>query len=261
MDISTILVLGFTVFCTGLISGTFGMAGGMVLMIVLLHFMPLETAFFFHASTQLVSNGWRCFMWRKHIVWRALPWWAAGVLTGLALVISVHYIPSKTTVLFMLGTIPLIGLGLRRWVTLSILKPAHAYFCAICLSFVHLTGGVVGALLDLLFNNTPLTRHQIISTKAFTQTCSHTLRLVYFGALLPLLGVGKGWPEGLNPAVLPLMMIMTVAGTSAAALALRLFDDDTFKRNSRYIIACISVYCLARAFAALWAGSAAVSAP
>jgi hypothetical protein len=222
------------------------MAGGMILMAVLLQLMPVQAAFFFHASVQLVSNGWRCFLWRKHIVWKALPYWAAGVAAGVALVACFSYSPGKETVLIMIGAVPLIGLGLRRIMTLSIMNPVQAFFAAIGLTFVHLTGGVVGALLDLLYNNTKLTRHQIVATKAFTQSASHILRLVYFGALLPLLTGAAGWPKELNPAILPMMMALSVVGTSTATLILKRFDDDGFKRATRYIIAAVSVYCLTR---------------
>jgi uncharacterized membrane protein YfcA len=254
MGFSTILLLGAAVFSTSLISGTFGMAGGMILMVILLQTMPLQTAFFFHAAIQLVSNGWRCFLWRRHIVWRALPFWAAGVATGLVAVALVGYAPGKAAVLLTLGAVPLLGLAVRRVVHLTVLNPVHAYFAAICLTFVHLTGGTVGALLDLLYNNTPLTRHQIVATKAFTQTCSHMLRLVYFGALLPLVARGAEWPKGVDIAVVPAMMVLSIAGTTFAAQILKRFDDDGFKRATRYIIAAVSVYCLARGLYMLGAG-------
>ncbi len=50
---------------TAFLSGLFGMAGGMILIGVLLTMMPLPTAMVLHAITQMASNGWRAFLWRS----------------------------------------------------------------------------------------------------------------------------------------------------------------------------------------------------
>ena len=55
---------------TAFLSGLFGMAGGLILIGVLLAFMPLPTAMVLHAITQMASNGWRALLWRAHIRWR-----------------------------------------------------------------------------------------------------------------------------------------------------------------------------------------------
>ena len=55
---------------TAFLSGLFGMAGGLILIGVLLALMPLPTAMVLHAITQMASNGWRAFLWRAHIRWR-----------------------------------------------------------------------------------------------------------------------------------------------------------------------------------------------
>ena len=44
---------------TALLSGVFGMAGGLILIGVLLVVMPLPQAMVLHAVTQMASNGWR----------------------------------------------------------------------------------------------------------------------------------------------------------------------------------------------------------
>ena len=50
---------------TAFLSGIFGMAGGMILIGVLLTFMPLPTAMVLHAITQMASNGWQ--IGRAHV--------------------------------------------------------------------------------------------------------------------------------------------------------------------------------------------------
>src|SRR2546430_13078412 len=59
-----IAALGVLMVATAFLSGLFGMAGGMILIGVLLMLMPLPTAMVLHAITQMASNGWRAFLWR-----------------------------------------------------------------------------------------------------------------------------------------------------------------------------------------------------
>src|SRR2546429_6984347 len=65
-----IAALGLLMVATAFLSGLFGMAGGLILIGVLLTILPLPSAMVLHAITQMASNGWRAFLWRAHIRWR-----------------------------------------------------------------------------------------------------------------------------------------------------------------------------------------------
>ena len=58
-------VLAFSTLVTSFISGILGMAGGMILMGVLLALLPLPAAMMLHGISQFASNGGRAFMLRK----------------------------------------------------------------------------------------------------------------------------------------------------------------------------------------------------
>lgn len=246
MPITIIFAIAASVFITAAISGTFGMAGGMIMMVVLLQLLPLTAAIFLHAAIQLVSNGWRCWLWRKYIVWRALPVYGLGMMAGFSVVVWTKFIPDKAMVLIMIGIVPLLALAVQKTMTLTIHNRIHAFFAALLLTFVHMTGGVVGALLDLLFNNTDLTRKEIVATKAFTQGSSHLMRLTYFGALVPLLTGGNAWPDGITAEAMVLFLAMAIVGTTSAAFILHRLDDRLFKQLSRWLIIAVSLYCLGR---------------
>jgi hypothetical protein len=109
-----VVPIAASTFVTALISGTFGMAGGMILMAVLLQLLPLAVAQTLHAAVQLVSNGWRCWLWRKHIVWRVLPFYAFGAAFGFSLVVTLKFVPDKAAVLMMIGVVPLISMAVRK---------------------------------------------------------------------------------------------------------------------------------------------------
>lgn len=255
MPITVISLLSLAIFVTALLSGTFGMAGGMILMAILLAFLPVQTAMTLHAAIQLISNSWRCILWRKHIVWHVLPPYLAGMFAGVTLASTIHYVPDKAVSMIVLGSVPLFAIMVEKRVHLSILNKPQSFVAATCLTFVQMTAGVVGPLLDQLYNKTPFTRHQIISTKAFTQTSMHCVRLLYFGTLIPLFTGTSNWPQELSPLYMILFAVCSIAGTSAAALFLGKMSDVHFKKISRLIILAISVYCLSNGFYMLFSAS------
>ncbi len=248
-------LIAASVFITSVISGVFGMAGGLILMTVLLNLMSLQAAMAVHAGIQMVANGWRCFLWRGHIVWHVLPFYIAGMAAGLIAISFIKYVPDKAVALIVMGSLPLLAMLAGKTLTLSITNKTQTFCAAACLTFIQMTAGVVGPLLDLLYNNAPLTRQQIVSTKAFTQTAMHLVRLVYFGALVPLLTGTSQWPEGLKPEFMLLFMAASIAGTSAAAMLLHRLSDHGFKKASRGLIAVISLYCLGQGFYMIFTGN------
>jgi hypothetical protein len=57
MPIASLAVIGGTILISSFISGTFGMAGGMVLLGVLLVYFPVTTAMVLFSIIQLVANA------------------------------------------------------------------------------------------------------------------------------------------------------------------------------------------------------------
>ena len=75
---------------TSFISGILGMAGGMILMGILLATMSVGSAMIVHGVTQLASNGWRAILWRQFIDRRIV----VGYLIGLALAVALFALVS-----------------------------------------------------------------------------------------------------------------------------------------------------------------------
>ena len=78
-----IAALGLLMVGTAFLSGLFGMAGGLILIGVLLALMPLPTAMVLHAITPMASNGWRALLWRKHIRRRPVANYMVGAAIAL----------------------------------------------------------------------------------------------------------------------------------------------------------------------------------
>src|SRR3981189_3634481 len=104
-----IAALGLFMVATAFLSGLFGMAGGMILIGVLLALMPLPTAMVLHAITQMASNGWRAFLWRAHIRWRPVAVYLIGCALALGAWSITRYVPDKPMALLPPGGAPVLA--------------------------------------------------------------------------------------------------------------------------------------------------------
>jgi uncharacterized membrane protein YfcA len=221
---------------TSFLSGIFGMAGGMILMGLLLALMPLPAAMVLHAVTQMTSNGWRAWLWRAHIDWRIVGWFALGSLVAALVFAVIALVPAKGLALLILGLTPFVALALPPNLRLNVAKPPHAIAGgAVCMT-LQLLAGVSGPILDVFFVQTALDRRGIVSTKAAVQTLGHAVKLVYFGTALAILGEGE-----LSPYILVLAVLLAIVGTQSSRAVLDKMSDTQFRRWSRAIIMVLSV--------------------
>ena len=100
------ILLPLCVLATSAISGVLGMAGGMILMGVLVSILPVASAIIIHAAAQFVANASRAILHRRSIVWRAMRHYAAGAAAGTLLMSLFFFVPDKATVFLLLGILP-----------------------------------------------------------------------------------------------------------------------------------------------------------
>ena len=77
MTAASFAILGGTIIVSSFISGVFGMAGGMVLLGVLLVYFDVATGMLLFSIIQLTANGWRALHWRNYVLWVARIMWAS----------------------------------------------------------------------------------------------------------------------------------------------------------------------------------------
>src|ERR1700704_4761296 len=73
-------LLALSALVTSFTSGILGMAGGMILMGILLAALPLPAAMMLHGITQLASNAWRALLWRREVDWRVFRGYLYGAV-------------------------------------------------------------------------------------------------------------------------------------------------------------------------------------
>src|ERR1700724_2367946 len=106
MSLTTLAVIGATILVSSFISGTFGVAGGMVLLGVVLVYFPVTTAMVLFSIIQLVANAWRAGLWWRFVLWSIFAWYAVGGILAFALMRWIAYVPDKATVYILLGALP-----------------------------------------------------------------------------------------------------------------------------------------------------------
>ncbi|RYF43884.1 MAG: sulfite exporter TauE/SafE family protein [Comamonadaceae bacterium] len=232
-----ILALCLAVLATSFISGILGMAGGMILMGILLALMPVSAAMVVHGTTQFASNGWRALLWREHIDWRVFRGYAIGALLALAAFSALQIVLSRAMVLIVLGLTPFSVYLLPRKLQLNVDRRGHSGACGLVCMAVQLLAGVSGPLLDTFFLSSALDRKAVVATKAAVQTLSHASRIAFFGVVLAGGADAPGWP------VAALLMACAIAGTSISRRVLERMTDADFRSwTRRAVLTAGSVY-------------------
>lgn len=243
MSLISALFITVLAFITATLSGVFGMAGGLILMGGLALALPVSAAFVTHGLLQLVANGWRAVLHRRHVDWKIVGVYALGSITAGAIVSLIALTPSKAALYLFMGLLPALLWLPQSWIRLDAARPGQALLSGVVVTGVNLTAGVAGPLLDIFFVRTALTRHVIVATKAATQVFAHLAKIVVYGA--PLIGAhGRGLPPWW---VFALAVPLSMAGTAVGGLILERMSDVNFKRWTRLIVSAVGVVYLVQA--------------
>jgi uncharacterized protein len=244
MPLSTLALIAATVLVSSFLSGVFGMAGGMILLGVLLVYYDVSTAMVLFSIIQFAANGWRAVLWYRYVRWPIFFHYVAGGLVAFAALRVVAYVPDKATVYFLLGIMPFAVELLPRRAHPSIEWPGMPFVSGALTTVVQFMSGVGGVFLDLFFQKSTLDRKTTVATKAVTQTFSHVLRAAYFGSFGDLGNVMTWWTLG--------AMVLAVATTSVTPYVIERMTDHGFRQWTRVVIYAICSVYLVRAGMLLW---------
>lgn len=220
---------------TSFLSGIFGMAGGLILVGILLALLPVQDAMVLHGVTQMASNGWRALLWFRHVRWRPVAAYVAGCTVALLLWSFTRYVPDKPMALLLLGLTPFAARLAPADLRPNPDSPIHgALYGLICMCLMLLTG-VTGPLVDTFFLGGKLDRKEIVASKAACQVFSHAMKLIYFGGLIDQAG-------SVAPIMAGLAIVASMTGTSLAARVLEALTDHQFRVWANRIITAICGY-------------------
>ena len=232
-------LIGFTIIATSFISGLFGMAGGMILVGVLLAYFDVATAMVIFSLIQLVANGWRAVLWARFVLWRIFFVYVSGAVISFAVMRYVAIVPGKAAVYLGLGMMPFLIELLPMKARPNIEWRGVPFITGVLTTVIQLLTGVGGLFLDIFFQKSTLDRKTTIATKAVTQTFSHIIRAAYFGSFIGVSDAVPLWTY--LPAI-----ALSIAGTSLAAKVLERMTDDGFRQWTRRVIFAVAVIYLVR---------------
>ena len=246
MTPSALAIIGVTIVCSSFISGVFGMAGGMILLGVLLFYFDVATGMILFSIIQFFVNVLRVVQWRQYVLWPIFGWYVVGAALSFAVMWTIALVPDKATVYLLLGLMPFVVEALPASMRPNIEWRGVPFFTGVVTTVVQILSGVGGLALDIFFQKSTLDRKTTNATKAVAQTFSHVVRAVYFGTLSGL-GDLPVWATG--PAIL-----LAIAGTSLAPIVIERMTDHGFRQWTRWIILAISTVYLVRAGWLFWQG-------
>jgi uncharacterized membrane protein YfcA len=246
MTLTAYGLLSLTILLSSFISGVFGMAGGMILLGVLLNYFDVPSAMIRLSIIQFCANGWRALQWRRYVRWPIFFKYLAGAAIAFAGMYSIKFVPDKTMVYLSLGLMPFAIEALPRQWRPNIEWRGVPFITGVLTTVIQVLAGVGGLFLDIFFQKSMLDRKTTNATKATVQSLSHIVRIAYFGTVSGMANVPK-W--ALAPAI-----ALAVAATSLAPLVIERMTDHGFRQWTRRIIFAVSIVYLCRGAMLWWHG-------
>ncbi|MGC6512731.1 MAG: TSUP family transporter [Parvibaculales bacterium] len=227
--IALIVIWAGTLF-TAAMSGIFGMTGGMILMGLLTAVLSVSATMVLHGLIQLTSNSYRAWLNREAVRWDVIRGYLLGSCGAVALfvyLVTSFDRPSPAIVYLCLGSLPFIAYALPVGLRLDITRPYMAPVCGVLIGTTNLVAGVAGPLLDVFFQRSGLTRHEVVASKAMTQVIAHIIKIFFYGYLAETFAPTG---EAVWPAlwVLAGCMIFSVLGTRLGKIILDAMTDTDF---------------------------------
>jgi len=240
MGAAAIGIIAVTILATSFVSGIFGMAGGLILLGVLLILLDVAPAMILFGTIQTAANGWRAALWRRHVHWSIIWRYLVGACAAFAIMRAISFVPDKAMLYLGLGLIPFAAYALPKALTPDITRPWGPYICGFVILVLQLLAGATGHILDIFFQKSALDRREIVGTKAVTQTTGHLMRIAYFGSFASAYDASiPGWPYGGA-------LLLAVIGTALAGFVLDRMPDLNFRIWSRRVTIAISLVYLTR---------------
>ena len=240
MSFLSLALIGATIFGTSFITGVFGIAGGMILLGVLLVFFDVASGMVVFSIIQFFGNFSRVLLWRRYIIWPIFFSYVIGAAVAFGLLRALALVPDKATVYLLLGLSPFVIEALPRVARPNIEWRGVPLLTGVITTFMQLLAGPGGIFLDIFFQKSALDRKTTVATKATAQTLGNVLRILYFGTLSGAADALPWWAYGAA-------IVLAIGGNSLAPLVLERMTDHGFRKWTRVMIFSISTVYLVRA--------------
>ena len=247
MTASIVLI---AVLATAVLSGVLGMAGGMILMAVMVTVLPVATAMVVHGFAQGASNGARVWFLRRHVMWNVVPPYLVGGALATTVFVWIAFVPEPGLVLLLVGASPWLARVVPFLRGLDIRNRATSVACGATVTAAQLLAGASGPLLDAFYLSTDTDHRRIVATKAVTQTIGHVVKVFYYGAVVGRLADAA--PAPIASWLLAGVVVVAIVGARIGTLLLERLDTNRFRRITTVAVLSLGAVCMLKGVYDLW---------
>lgn len=222
---------------TSLITATFSLGGGILMVAVLAIVFPPAVVVPVHGCVQLGSNGGRALVQRRHVQWAYVGWIALGAAFGTVAGGTIASRIPETLFQIAIAVFILISI----WLPLPKVM-AHGRVTQVVAGFVisalSMVVGAVGPLVAVFLKSLP-DRRQLVATQATLLTIQNTFKLLAF------IGLGFAFAD-----YIPLIIAMVISGFVGTALGSNLLvriPETAFRHGFRVVVTLVALNLLREA--------------
>ena len=224
-------------FLTSLVTATFSLGGGSLLIAAMTLLLPPLVVVPVHGCVQLGSNAGRAWLMRRHIRWSFIFWVALGAAIGSVLGGSFASMLPERWFAAAIGAFVLV----TTWVPQPRMIASHRAVQFVGGLVVSAVGMVVGAAGPLVaaFVRGIAERQQLVATHAVLNALVHVFKVAVFVVL--------GFAFG---RYLPLIAVMVAAGFAGTAVGSRLLTrvpEPVFRLVFRILLTLVALELIRRA--------------
>lgn len=220
------------------ISGMTGLAGGTFVLAVIASVIPTEYIIPLHAAVAFMSNSTRVLVFGRHIKWKVVTVFMAGMLPGALVGIGVFKRIDPHVIKLSMGIfiLAMVILPLRQRGSAD----GYGIFAPVgfAAGLLGIFFGSIGPLIARFFLRDDISKEQLVGTKAACQAIGHVIKI-------PLFGMVVGANVLVFKETLLLLGVMVVAGILLGRILLSRISERVFKIVFRAGLGAIAVRIIA----------------
>lgn len=177
------LILGLLTFFTSTIAGIVGVGGGMMLIVILPSFLPLNALIPIHGLTQVSSNLSRAIFGYKDVQFEVIPKFLLGSFIGIGMFTAVLTLISLEYVPLFIGVYILLSLWSEKF-NEKIKRYENYFLAGFFQTGLSMVVGATGPLTMTLLLKDYKDKNKVVATGAVLMSITHILKLfvfMYFG--------------------------------------------------------------------------------
>lgn len=224
-------------FVTSMITATFSLGGGSLMIAAMALVLPPLVVVPVHGCVQLGSNAGRALLQRAHIQWQFILWVTLGAALGSVLGGQLAWLLPGNWLAGAIGLFVLVTTWLPQPKVIGTSR-AVQFVGGTMVSALGMLVGAAGPLVAAFVRGIP-DRHQLVATHAMLNTFVHVFKVAVFVAM------GFAFSR-----YLPLILLMVLAGFAGTAVGSRMLahvPESVFRLAFRLLLSVVALGLMWRA--------------